>query len=298
MKDQLVFEKNENYWDKENVKLDTLTFKLVADNTTAYSELKAGNFDMVYSVPTNEIEPGIAEGLVHVNPKLATYYFAINVGKQDTLSEDVKKVLNNKLVRQALNLVIDRQEIIDNVGKAKQVPAYSFVPLGITDENGTEFSSKEYYNPEDMEGNIVKAKELLKEAGYENGKGLPTFELMYNSEGSHKETAQIIQQNWEEIGVNVELANQELAVFLNTRQQGEYQIARHGWVADYIDPMTFLDLFVTGGGNNDTGFSNARYDELITAAKVEADSVKRLEMLREAEDRMKCQHYLFITILQ
>ena len=284
MKDQLVFEKNENYWDKDSVKLDTLTFKLVTEDTTAYSELKAGNFDMVNSVPTNEIEPGIEEGLVHVNPKIGTYYFAINVGKQDILNEDVKKALSNKLVRQALNLAIDRQEIIDNVAKAKQVPAYSFVPLGITDENGTEFSSKEYYNPADIEGNIVKAKELLKEAGYENGTGLPTFELMYNSEGYHKEAAQIIQQNLEEIGVNVELANQEWAVFLNTRQKGEYQIARHGWIADYIDPMTFLDLWVTGGGNNDTGFSNARYDELVTAAKVEVDSAKRLEMLREAED--------------
>ena len=181
MKDQLVFEKNENYWDKDSVKLDTLTFKLVSDDTTAYSELKAGNFDMVNSVPTNEIEPGIEEGLVHVNSKLGTYYFAINVGKQDTLNEDVKKALSNKLVRQALNLAIDRQEIIDNVGKAEQVPAYSFVPQGIIDENGNEFASKEYYDPSDMESNKEKAKELLKEAGYENGKGLPTIELMYNS---------------------------------------------------------------------------------------------------------------------
>ena len=284
MKDQLVFEKNENYWDKDSVKLETLTFKLVSDDTTAYSELKAGNFDMVNSVPTNEIEPGIEEGLVHVNPKLGSYYFAINVGKQDTLSEDVKEVLSNKLVRQALNLAIDRQEIIDNVGKAEQVPAYSFVPQGITDENGNDFASKEYYDPSDMEGNIAKAKELLKEAGYEDGKGIPTIELMYNSEGAHKDICQIIQQNWEEIGINVELTNQEWAVFLNTRQQGDYQIARHGWSGDYIDPMTFLDLWTTSGGNNDTGFSNARYDELIAAAKVETDSEKRLEMLREAED--------------
>ena len=284
MKDQLVFEKNGNYWDKDSVKLESLTFKLVTDDTTAYSELKAGNFDMVNSVPTNEIEPGIEEGLVHVNPKLGNYYFAINVGKQDTLSEDVKEVLNNKLVRQALNLAIDRQEIIDNVGKAEQIPAYSFVPQGITDENGNDFASKEYYDPSDMEGNIAKAKELLKEDGYENGNGIPTIELMYNSEGAHKDICQIIQQNWEEIGVNVELTNQEWAVFLNTRQQGDYQIARHGWIGDYIDPMTFLDLWVTGGGNNDCGFSNARYDELIAAAKVETDSAKRLEMLREAED--------------
>ncbi len=284
MKDQLVFEKNENYWDKESVKLDTLTFKLVTDDTTAYSELKAGNFDMVNSVPTNEIEPGIAEGLVDVTPKLGNYFFAINVGKQDTLNSDVKEVLSNKLVRQALNLAIDRQEIIDNVGKAEQVAAYSFTPLGITDENGNEFASKEYYAPADMEGNIAKAKELLKEAGYENGEGIPTIELMYNSEGAHKDICQIIQQNWAEIGVNVELSNQEWAVFLNTRQQGDYQIARHGWIGDYVDPMTFLDLWVTDGGNNDSGFSNEKYDELIAAAKVETDAAKRLEILREAED--------------
>ena len=284
MKDQLVFEKNENYWNKDSIKLDKLTFKLVTDETTAYSELQAGNFDVVNSVPPNEIEPGKEAGLVHVSPKLGTYYFGINVGKQDNMSDDVKEVLSNKLVRQAINLAIDRQEIIDNVGKAEQVPAYSFVPQGITDENGNEFASKEYYDPSDMEGNIAKAKELLKEAGYENGEGIPTIELMYNSEGQHKDICQIIQQNWAEIGVNVELTNQEWAVFLNTRQQGDYEIARHGWVGDYIDPMTFLDLWTTDGGNNDAGFSNARYDELIAAAKVETDSDKRNELLRQAED--------------
>ena len=284
MKDQLVFEKNENYWDADNVKLEKLTFKLVTDTTTAYSELKAGNFDVVNSVPPNEIEPGKGEGVVQIIPKLGTYFFAINVGKQDNLNDDVKKALSNNLVRQAMCLAIDRQEIIDNVGKADQVAAYSFVPLGIPSTDGGEFSDKEYYDPQDMESNIEKAKELLKEAGYENGEGIPTIEVMYNSEGQHKEIAQIIQQNWEKIGVNVELTNQEWAVFLNTRQQGDYQIARHGWTGDYIDPMTFLDLWVTGGGNNDTGFSNARYDELVAAAKVETDSAKRLEMLREAED--------------
>ncbi|MDU4325521.1 MAG: peptide ABC transporter substrate-binding protein [Clostridium celatum] len=284
MKDQLVFERNENYWDASNVKLDSLTFKLVTDETTAYSELKAGNFDMVNSVPTNEIQPGKEEGLVKISPYLGTYFFAINVGKQDTLNDDVKKALSNKLVRQALNLAVDRQEIIDNVAKAEQVPAYSFVPKGIFNEDGSEFADKEYYDPTAMDENIAKAKELLKEAGYENGEGLPTFELMYNSEGAHKDICQIIQQNWAEIGVNVELTNQEWAVFLNTRQQGDYQISRHGWIGDYVDPMTFLDMWVTGGGNNDCGFSNAEYDKLISDAKVETDAAKRTEMLRKAED--------------
>lgn len=280
MKDQLVFEKNDNYWDADNVKLEKITYKLVTDETTAYSELKAGNFDVVNSVPTNEIEPGKNDGLVKIFPKLGTYFFAINVGKQDSMSENVKNALSNKLVRQALALAIDRQEIIDNVGKADQVAAYSFVPLGITTSDGNEFSSKEYYDPSDMDGNIEKAKELLKEAGYENGEGLPTIELMYNTEGAHKDVCQIVQENLAKIGVNVELTNQEWAVFLSTRQNGEYQIARHGWIGDYSDPMTFLDMWVTGGGNNDCGFSNSEYDSLIAEAKVETDTKKREELLR------------------
>ena len=284
MKDQLVFEKNENYWNKDSIKLDKLTFKLVTDDTTAYSELQAGNFDVVNSVPTNEIEPGQEAGLVHVSPKLGTYYFGINVGKQDDMAEDVKTALSNKLVRQAINLAIDRQEIIDNVGKAEQVAAYSFVPEGIYNPDGTEFADKEYYDPSDMDGNIEKAKELLKEAGYENGEGRPTIELLYNSEGAHKDICQILQENLAKIGINIELANQEWAVFLNTRQQGGYEIARQGWIGDYSDPMTFLDLFVTGGGNNDSGYSKPEYDALIAAAKVETDPDKRKEQLREAED--------------
>ena len=284
MKDQLVFERNENYWDAENVKLESLTYKLVLDTTTAYSELKAENFHMVDTVPPNEIQNGKAEGLAHVTPYLGTYFFMINVGKQDMMDADAKEALSNKLVRQALNLAIDRQQIIDNATKAEETPAYSFVPQGIFNEDGSQFSSKEYYDVKDVEGNIEKAKELLKEAGYEGGEGLPTFQLMYNTEGAHGDVAQIIQQNWAELGVNVELTNQEWAVFLNTRQQGGYEIARHGWIGDYVDPMTFLDLWVTGGGNNDAGFSNAEYDKLVAAAKLESDSVKRTELMRQAED--------------
>lgn len=287
MKDQLVFEKNENYWDASNVKLDKLTYKLVTDLGSSYASLKAGDFDMIDSVPPAEIENAKKDGLADIKVELGTYFFAVNVGKQDGISnEDAKKALSNKLVRQALALAIDRQAIIDNVGKADQIPAYSFVPQGIFNEDGSEFSSKEYFNPTEgaVEANREKAKELLKEAGYPNGEGLPTFELIYNTEGSHKDVCQLVQQDWAEIGVTVELQNEEWAVFLNTRQNGDYQIARHAWIGDYVDPMTFLDMWVTGGGNNDCGFSNAEYDKLIADAKVETDTVKRQEMLRKAED--------------
>jgi oligopeptide transport system substrate-binding protein len=282
MKDQLIFEKNENYWNKKEIKLPGIVWKLVTDQNTAYASLKSGDFDMVDTVPPAEIENGKNEGLVTIYPNLATYMLVLNVGKQDGLSEDVKKVLSNEKVRKALNLVIDRKAIVENVTKSGQVPAYSFVPKGILNEKGEDFASKKYYDAETP--NIEEAKKLLAEAGYPEGKGLPTLEFMYNTEGDHKLIAQAIQQDWAKIGVNVELANQEWKVFLNSRQQGQYQIARHGWSGDYVDPMTFLDLWVTGGGNNDAGYSNAEYDKLVADAKKEADPAKRWELMRKAED--------------
>ncbi|MDZ5033935.1 peptide ABC transporter substrate-binding protein [Clostridium perfringens] len=283
MKDQLIFEKNDNYWNKKEIKLPGIVYKLVTDQNTAYASLKSGEFDMVDTVPPAEIESGKNEGLVTIYPNLATYMLAFNVGKQDSISSpEVKKALSNKKVRQALSLAIDRKGIVEKVTKAGQVPAYSYVPKGILNSKGEEFASKEYFNPN--QANTEEAKKLLAEAGYPNGEGLPTFEFMYNTEGSHKDIAQVIQQDWAKIGVKAELTNQEWKVFLNTRQQGGYQIARHGWNGDYVDPMTFLDLFETGGGNNDAGFSNAEYDKLLADARKETDANRRWELMRKAED--------------
>ncbi len=282
MKDQLVFEKNKEYWNAKEVKLPGIVWKLVTDENTAYASLKAGEFDAVHTVPTAEIANGQAEGLVTIYPNLGTYFLAINVGKQDTLPEDAKKALSNEKVRKALTISIDRKAITENVTKSGQVPAYSYVPQGILNDKGEDFADRQYYDAN--KPNIDEAKKLLAEAGYPNGEGLPTIEFMYNTEGAHKLVAQAIQQDWAKIGVNVSLTNQEWKVFLNTRQQGQYEIARHGWIGDYVDPMTFLDMWLTGGGNNDAGYSNAKYDELVNAAKVEGDLNKRWDLMKEAED--------------
>ena len=282
IKDQLVFEKNEEYWNAKEIKLPGLVFKLVTDQNTAYASLKAGDFDMVDTVPPAEIAAGQEEGLVTIYPNLATYMLVLNVGKQSTLPEDVKKVLNDPKVRRALSISIDRKAIVENVTKAGQVPAYSYVPKGILNSEGKDFADKEYYDAN--QANVEEAKKLLAEAGYPNGEGLPTLEFMYNTEGDHKLVAQAIQQDWDKIGVKVELTNQEWKVFLNTRQEGQYEIARHGWSGDYVDPMTFLDLWLTGGGNNDAGYSNAEYDALVNQAKAEGDEAKRWELMRQAED--------------
>ncbi|VYU08465.1 peptide ABC transporter substrate-binding protein [Clostridium tertium] len=282
IKDQLVFEKNEEYWNAKEIKLPGVVFKLVTDQNTAYASLKAGDFDMVDTVPPAEIAAGQEEGLVTIYPNLATYMLVLNVGKQSTLPEDVKKALNDPKVRKALAISIDRKAIVENVTKSGQVPAYSYVPKGILNEEGKDFADKEYYDAN--KANVEEAKKLLAEAGYPNGEGLPTLEFMYNTEGDHKLVAQAIQQDWAKIGVNVELVNQEWKVFLNTRQEGQYEIARHGWSGDYVDPMTFLDLWLTGGGNNDAGYSNPEYDALVNQAKAEGDQAKRWELMRQAED--------------
>lgn len=282
LKEQLVFKKNENYWNASEIKLPGLVYKLVTDENTAYASLKSGEFDMVDSVPPAEIASGQEEGLVTISPNLGTYSLIFNLGRQSTLSEDVKKVLNNAKVRKALAIAIDRKGLVENVTKGGQIPAYSYVPQGITNDNGEDFASTHYFD--ENQANIEEAKKLLAEAGYPNGEGIPTLSFMFNTEGAHKLVAQAIQQDWAKIGVNVKLENQEWKVFLSTRKEGGYEIARDGWSGDYVDPMTFLDTYVSDSGNNNSGYSNPKYDELVNAAKVEADVNKRWDMLKEAED--------------
>lgn len=281
MKDRFVVVKNENYWDKDSIKLPGIEFLMVTDENTAYASLQSEEFDMVETVPSAEIENAVNSGLATIYPNLGTYMLVFNVGKQSTLSPEVQKALSNPLVRRALSIAIDRESIVKEVTKGGQIAAYSFVPQGILNENGEDFASTKYYD--ETKANIEEAKALLAEAGYPDGKGMPTLEFMYNSEGAHKSVAQVIQQDWAQLGVKVELANQEWKVFLNTRQEGQYQIARHGWSGDYVDPMTFLDLWVTNGGNNDAGYSNAEYDALVNKAKAEADIDVRWKLMQDAE---------------
>lgn len=285
MKDSYEFVKNDNYWNKDSVKLDKLTFKMLADETAAYAAVKNGEMHVSDKVPSVEIEKGKEEGLVQIFDQLGTYFYAINVNNNtDKLDSKVREALSKKEVRQALNLAINREQIVKEVAKGGQVPAWSFVPKGIKSEDGKEFADKKYWTPEDNDANIAKAKELLEKAGYKDGKGLPEFELAYNTDEGNKAIAEAIQQMWAKIGVKVKLTNQEWAVFQDARKNGNYQIARHGWVGDYLDPMTFLDMWMTGLGNNDPKFANKDYDELIRKAMKETDVAKRKEALRQAED--------------
>ena len=285
MKDQVVLEKNENYYDKDAVKLDKLTLKLVAEETSAWASYKSGQFDVVDTVPKSDVQAALKDGTAKSFSNLATYFLSINVSdKAKAVDPNAAKVLSDPKVRKALSLAIDRQSIVDNVTKGGQIPAHGIVAKGITGPDGKDFTDKTTYF--DPKGNVEEAKKLLAEAGYPDGQGLPQLVLLYNPESGHGDTMQAIQDMWKKIGINVELQSQEWKVFLTTRVQKQYEIARDGWNADYVDPMTFLDMFQSTSAQNNCGYNNPKYDKLIDDAKKELDSAKRFDLMHQAEDML------------
>lgn len=285
IKDSVVLEKNENYYDKDKVKLDKLNLKFVAEETSAWASYKSGQFDVVDTVPKSDVQGALKDGSAKSFPNLATYFLSINVSdKAKAVDPNAAKVLSDPKVRKALNLAIDRQSIVDNVTKAGQIPAHGIVGKGIIGPDGKDYTEKtSYFDPK---GNVEEAKKLLAEAGYPDGQGLPTLQLLYNPESGHGDTMQAIQDMWKKIGVNAELQSQEWKVFLTTRVQKQFEIARDGWNADYVDPMTFLDSFTSTSDQNNCGYNNPSYDALIASAKKELDPQKRFDIMHQAEDML------------
>lgn len=282
-KDVMTFVKNDKYWDVSNVKLDSINYKMIEDATAALSAFKAGQMDMIQTPPQSEIPGLVADGSCKISPNLGTYYYVANLTPEAIkINPEAAKAIQNPKVRKALSLAINREDIVANVSKGGQTPATSFVPKGIPEPDGKDFASKEYYP---AAGDVAKAKALLAEAGYPDGKGFPSMTFLYNTGAGHQNIAAAIQDMWKtNLGINIELKNQEWKVFLTTRNDKQYILARDGWLADYTDPMTFLDLLASSSGNNDPGYNNPVYDAKILAAKKELDPVKRMALLHEAED--------------
>ena len=279
-KESMTFVPNENYWDASNVKLKTLVVRLIDDEITYLNAFKSGEIDIIEAPPTTEIPSLLADGTGKIYPYLGTYFYIVNLSSTQ-VDPAAAKVLKDPKVRRALALAIDKKAIVEKVSQGGQVPATSYVPKGIVDSQGIEFQKD--YLPQTP--NLDEAKKLLEEAGFKDGKGMPKITFTFNTSSGHQMIAQAIQDMWKtNLGIEIELKNEEWAVFQDTRNTFQYSIARHGWIADYNDPMTFLDMWVTGGGQNNAGYSNPEYDKLIAAAKIEADGAKRTEYLHKAED--------------
>lgn len=283
-KESLTFVKNDNYWNKDEIKLETLEYRLIDDQVTYLNAFKSGDIDLIEAPPQSEIPKLLADGTAKKYMNIGNYYYCFNLGeKSKEFDPEAYEALSNVKVRKALSMAIDRQLIIDRVAQAEQLPAVSFVPEGTLDSEGKPFK-KEYLKPTaDVEG----AKKLLAEAGYPDGEGFPTIKLSFNTNAGHQNIAQAVQDMWKNnLNINVELTNEEWAVFQTSRTDGNYSIARNGWSSDFNDPVSFLELFQTGNGNNDSKYSNPKFDEAMEAAKKENDKKKRTEYLRKAEDIM------------
>ena len=282
---QIVVEKNENYYDYEKLGPETITFKLMDNQNAMLSGFNSGELDFIEDVPQAEIANLIASGDMKIVDYIGTYYVCFQTQKAP---------FDDPRVRKAFSLAIDRTYIVNQVTQSGQVEAGGFVPAGVYDAEGAtgdDFRTVggDYYKPTDAdyEANCEEARALLAEAGYPDGEGFPVVEYLYNTSDAHKAVAEALQYMWEEeLGVKVTLNNQEWAAFLQTRKDGDYSIARNGWIADYNDPISFLDMWMTGGGNNDAQYSNEEYDSLIKEAKTTTDVKERMELLHKAEDKI------------
>ena len=281
-KENIVLVPNDNYWGRSEVKLDELRFDMIVDDKTYLNAFKSGEIDIIDSPPTSEIPSLLSSGEGKVYPYLGTYFYVVNVSGSGT-SPEVTKFLGDSKVRKALALSINKKLIVEQVMKGGQLPARSFVPEGIVATDGKDFTENSKYLP--AEGDIELAQKLLVEAGYTSPESMPKITFTFNTGDAHAMVAQAVQDMWKKnLGVEVELKNEEWAVFQTTRSNKNYDIARHGWIADYNDPMNFLDLWLTGGGNNDAGYSNLEYDKYVRDAQKESDPDKRTALLHKAED--------------
>ena len=276
----LMFEKNENYWDADSIKLDGIKCLLMQDQNATFSAYESGDALMIKDVPTQEITTLKERTDFHIDPILGTYYLDLNT----TLDE-----FKDPKVREALSLALDRKYISETITAGTYTPASGFVSEGVTDWDGSAWQDNitdksAYINIDDHAGNLAKAKELLKEAGYENGVGLPEMVYSTNDASYHKKIAEYLQQAWGELGLKVQVNIVEWKSFTPQRRSGNYQIARDGWVMDYNDPSNILELALTGNGNNNAKYSNPEFDALMSKAATEKDPQTRFGYLHQAED--------------
>jgi oligopeptide transport system substrate-binding protein len=272
----LTLVKNENYWNASQVKIDRIEGKFINEQSTAYQAYQSGELHLLPDVPPAEVSTLIAEDPnFHVFPLLGTYFYSINLDVE--LFKDVN-------IRRAMNLAIDRELICHTKGSG-QVPATGFVPPGFLDHKGNDFCEVSgSYGLVSDNRKVEEAQQLLADAGYPGGEGFPEFTIMYNTSEGHQQTAELVQEMLKtNLGLKVRLENQEWAVFQDTRKAGDFQLARGGWLTDFIDPMGLLAIFTSDNAHNDPNFENEEYDELLsTAAKTRG--AEHFEALYKAQE--------------
>ena len=331
----ISLQKNPNYYDADAITMDTINFYLSDDANNMLSNFENRSWQLIDDVPTNEIaslKEEYPDEFV-VAGQIGTYYVCWNINEEilpasSTLTgADAEKAKEE--IRNAIGLLLDRNYIVEEIGQAGQVPASSFVSMGMTDADGSQFYQNAGHNDafdgyydvskDSFESNFNTAVETLKkyytfDEATQQFTDFPTLTYLYNTSESHKAIGEYLQSALAAVGITMNLENQEWNTFLNTRKNGDYSIARNGWIADYNDPICFLDMWTTVSGNNDVQFGKGAnadvaiynldltpygydvnvtngtwaqtYDVLISSIKSCTDSANRYAMMHIAEDML------------
>ncbi len=264
---EIMVTRSPTYWDRDRVKLDAIRFYPVDSIETEERMFRTGQLHRTNELPLSKIPVYRQQHpeSYRQDPYYGVYFYRLNL---------TRPPLDDVRVRRALALAIDRESLVENVVRGGQQPAYNFCP-----------PSDDFKSRARLQGDLATAQQLLAEAGFPGGEGFPRLEILYNTNENHRVIAEAIQQMWRQnLGINIGLINQEWKVYLDAQDEKQYDIARAGWIADYTDPNTFMDMWVTNGGNNDTGFSNPEYDRLLQASFRAATNDERLEIYQQMEE--------------
>ncbi|CAK7064106.1 peptide ABC transporter substrate-binding protein [Tissierella sp.] len=269
--------KNENYYDSASIKLDGVDFDIIDDENTAWQKYEGGDYDFLSPLP----QAVVAQMKDNSNPELVigaevgTYYYNLN---------SKVKPFNNVKVRKGLSMTLDRQTIVDKIAQGGQIAAEGVVPFGMPDENGKEYRDNV---GQLITYNVEEGKKLFLEGLAEEGMKVEDFKnmvILYNTSEAHKKIAQAAQEMWRvNLGVEIQLENVDFQVKLDREKAGDYHISRAGWIGDYMDPITFIELWESSSSFNDSKYNNPEYDELVAIAKTSPDAKERFEAMRKAE---------------
>lgn len=261
--------RSSTYWDRDNVNLDHIKFFPIESETSEDAAYRSGQLHRTSNVPVNKIETYQKErpDELRIAPFSGTYYYSFNTKRPP---------LDDARVRRALAMAIDREAITREITRAGEHPAHRFTPDGISGYVST---------VPGVSLNLERARELLAEAGFPDGERFPTITLLYNTSENHQVIAEAVQQMWRrELGVDIQLENQEWKVYLDSIHLGNFDISRNAYIVAPDDPTRFLESTRTGHGFNVAGWSNAEYDRLLTASLDEVEPAKRWEIFTTMEE--------------
>jgi len=267
--DVMEMRTNPHYWDRANIKLKGVNFYPVPDEQTEDRMFRAADLHVTENVLVPRVPVWLRENpsLIRTDPWIGSYFYRVNIKREP---------FGDPKVRLALAMAVDRDSITSKILHGGETSAGFLTPPNV---NGFTATASIPYDPE-------AAKALLAEAGYPNGEGFPTFALLYNTAEKHKIIAVAIQEMWRNtLNIDVQIENQDWKVYLSntSNETMNYDVARAGWIGDFVDPINFLECFTTGNGNNRTGWSNAEYDALVEESFRTADPTARYELFQKAE---------------